>query len=48
MIVIVTDKQGNEMKWELGAHGAIDKLVAALKENLPDWHEIRITIRNET
>lgn len=39
--VTMTDRVLN---FEFGAHSAIDKMVAALKENLPGWIKIEIVI----
>jgi hypothetical protein len=44
MTVWVKTKDGQAMQWQYKASGAVDKLVAALKENVPNLAEIQIII----
>lgn len=35
------------LTFEFTSHAAIDKMVAALKDNLPDWVKIEIILHNQ-
>lgn len=44
MLLTMLKNNGESYSWPYISHGAIDKLVAAIKENEPDWAEIKIVI----
>jgi len=47
MEILVNMKNGGESCWTFGAAKDINLMVAALKENLPDWSSMVITIVNK-
>lgn len=47
MLITVVNISGTLSKFQFGNHSAIDKMVAAIKENIPDWHLITVTIVNK-
>ena len=47
MEITVNMKDGSESCWTFGAAKDINLMVAALKENLPEWSSMMITIVNK-
>jgi hypothetical protein len=48
MEIKATCSNNRVLIWHYDAHNAIDQMIEAIKENLPDWQTIEIKIENKS